>query len=743
MSQTTLTSFFPVRKQQVPDQHAAKKRKIILSNEEILKEIDNSDTTLEKENIDNLASNNESLSVYKVLPDVNADSEKSVQSDLLPQTETEVTSFVVTSAVDNHNSVTVEDPATPSSSSLNESSKSNLRKTKNDAIEKRDWTPTNQSQEKPLFTIGTCSIAKKKLDMGSACKSPSSRRVTFRKLGILSPKVHLFSTDSPKKSKLSNIPTKPSPMKLKVYQSPLKIEQTSLTAKCISKDLFGTPTSINTEPWKASNSLKEGIFEDKSTLPIENKNANKRSFSETKDLLGGAIIDAKELKAKLKPRDVKAKLGNVKLADLRNRLAALNNSSLKVKEAATTGVKITLPSRAIDLEIIIPPSPKKTPSTPKKISSGVKASPRKVPAYQRFHSLTQPTEKNLPLPYTYRLLEEVFISMDTVVSMHFNRNEKISKPLLAKSVKQMMNKPFLPSYLAQVHCVFPQAYHFKWDRIQRGLNDQRELYLRPNLAYKRALLEEFDVEEGKCEGLKMLSEHLVERRGIFRNSLVQLVKDNHADFLKTLDPPITVIDSKLTAWHREFDVDSCPEIDSADLPENPDLMKVGKKLDLEEKLDSIHSLAESCKTPSKTEIQIVKEQTLSDHLSGVSSSLVDKIRAKEAAKELKKMTRPQKEIDRLSLLQRLPAMARMLRNLLTQEKKAALPLDFVCRKLKDGFEHRTEKSQIEEDLRAMAEETTGWLSFHIVGKSEYLKIGKTDINKVCERLERKLKVLEG
>lgn len=55
---------------------------------------------------------------------------------------------------------------------------------------------------------------------------------------------------------------------------------------------------------------------------------------------------------------------------------------------------------------------------------------------------------------------------------------------------------------------------------------------------------------------------------------------------------------------------------------------------------------------------------------------------------------------------------------------------------------KQKKTQVEDDLRAMSVETKGWLSIHLVGNVEYFKIGKTDINKVCERLERKLKDLQ-
>lgn len=62
---------------------------------------------------------------------------------------------------------------------------------------------------------------------------------------------------------------------------------------------------------------------------------------------------------------------------------------------------------------IPPPSPTKTgieirvPASPSKMCrvppvGGVKVSPRKVPAYERYHYLTRPVSKTLVLPYSYR-----------------------------------------------------------------------------------------------------------------------------------------------------------------------------------------------------------------------------------------------------------------------------------------------------------------------------------------------------
>jgi hypothetical protein len=46
----------------------------------------------------------------------------------------------------------------------------------------------------------------------------------------------------------------------------------------------------------------------------------------------------------------------------------------------------------------------------------------------------------------------------------------------------------------------------------------------------------------KCPRCQLLPEMLVERRNIFHNSLLQIVKDQHREFLASLHPPIQVRD---------------------------------------------------------------------------------------------------------------------------------------------------------------------------------------------------------
>lgn len=67
-------------------------------------------------------------------------------------------------------------------------------------------------------------------------------------------------------------------------------------------------------------------------------------------------------------------------------------------------------------------------------------SEEKAPAYQRFHALAQPGPPGLVLPYKYQVLAEMFRSMDTIVSMLYNRSETVTFAKVKQGVQDMMRK---------------------------------------------------------------------------------------------------------------------------------------------------------------------------------------------------------------------------------------------------------------------------------------------------------------
>ena len=80
------------------------------------------------------------------------------------------------------------------------------------------------------------------------------------------------------------------------------------------------------------------------------------------------------------------------------------------------------------------------------------------------------------------------------------------------------------------------------------------------------------------------------------------------------------------------------------------------------------------------------------------------------------------------------------RNLFVSENKAALPMDFTCKKLVDSLQNGLDKKDVERDLRKLSEESEGWLQVCTVRGTEYFKMEKVDINHVIKKLNTRLTV---
>ena len=140
------------------------------------------------------------------------------------------------------------------------------------------------------------------------------------------------------------------------------------------------------------------------------------------------------------------------------------------------------------------------------------------------------------------------------------------------------------------------------------------------------------------------------------------VKEEHAVFLASLSPPIVVDPALLTAWHPAFPLDSCPQIDETGLPPHP----------------------EAGVQPGVEEVMVKKENTeevAPTTTTAAPPTLLERVRAKEAARAVREMTRPREERARLARLRRLPDLARKMRALLISERRASVTVEFAVTKL--------------------------------------------------------------
>ncbi|CAK8696282.1 unnamed protein product [Clavelina lepadiformis] len=188
-------------------------------------------------------------------------------------------------------------------------------------------------------------------------------------------------------------------------------------------------------------------------------------------------------------------------------------------------------------------------------------------AYQRLHSLAQDIPRGLSLPYKFKVLQEMFKSADTVISMLFNRQETATWLKVQGAVKDMIRKTFQQKDLGKIAHVFPTAYKYRQERGVPTYNDcmkrtDYQLTIEPVLPEK---------ETSYGEGVpKLTSGLLVQRRHHFHLKMLEIVKQHHQQFLNELDPPLKVNSDELRRWHPQFALDKVPDIPSAELPSPPD-----------------------------------------------------------------------------------------------------------------------------------------------------------------------------
>lgn len=349
--------------------------------------------------------------------------------------------------------------------------------------------------------------------------------------------------------------------------------------------------------------------------------------------------------------------------------------------------------------------------------------------------------------------------METVASLLYNRNEKITFAKLKPSVQEMLKRTFSEKHLAQIKNLVPDFYNFQ---VQKKKNfstsshkEAFEMVITPNIP----------------NHIKIMNPTvLLERRRYFYETLLQLVKKHHSKYLLTLDPPMVIPDDKLSRWHPEFEIEKVPEIESAKLPEMPNAEKYSSAQDVLSKARelfkcntkmerALEKLAEAKKrglteeekavtgmeqTKSSTETSSTQMSQASNSnvtllnpaLRNLPASLLEKVKAKQAAKALEAMTRTPDHDQKYLIFSRLPDLARTLRNIFVTERKNVLALNIILSKLESSFKANISASDLQRDIKSLTEEAPQFLKLHEIRNNTYLKLDKNvDLKKMTSKLE--------
>ncbi|RVE41296.1 hypothetical protein evm_014057 [Chilo suppressalis] len=485
----------------------------------------------------------------------------------------------------------------------------------------------------------------------------------------------------------------------------------------------------------------------------------------------------KSARKELSLGDLKKRLaGSSRLAELRASADRISKGIQQLKEATDKKnlkefkhIDVEVPSspskRGLKNELQSPTSDFKQPSniekaliSPRKVVVSPVKSPSKVPAYIRHASLAT-SSTSLPLPHQYRFLAELFRGMETVVALLYNRNEKITFAKLKPSVQEMLKRNFTERHLAQIKNLVPDFYNFEIQKIKQFSTSHKESY-------------ELIISPNFPNDIKNMNPTvLLERRRYFYDTLLRLVKKYHAQYLLTLDPPLVIPEDKLTRWHPEFEIEKVPEVECAKLPEAPTVEKFSSAQDvlakarelfkcntkMERALEKLaqakaRGLTEEEKSvtgitdANQSKQNNVTTQTnvpstagvtiLNPALRNLPASLLEKVKAKQAAKALEAMTRSSEDEKKYFIYCRLPDLARTLRNIFVTERKNVLALNIILSKLESSFKSNVSASDLHKDIKLLTEEVPEWIKLHDVRNTTYLKLDKTaDLKSIISKLE--------
>jgi chromatin licensing and DNA replication factor 1 len=353
-------------------------------------------------------------------------------------------------------------------------------------------------------------------------------------------------------------------------------------------------------------------------------------------------------------------------------------------------------------------------------------------------------------------LAETFKCLDTVCSMFFNRRETITMKKLKPAVQRMLRKNFTETNLAQINHLYPEAYKFCQKKMSNPGSvtkyDYYQLVITPNVTECTATTDKVNTDDIIKSGQQksMNPQVMIQRQQHFHKLLLNLVKDEHDKFLRALNPPMNISPDKVTRWHPEFDLQTCPDIGQKELPQPPNVEKFSSAKDI---LSTARNLFD-CATPrermmeryeakqkldKKNEVEPKAYDPVAAVLKGVPKSLLERIRARQAAKALETMTRRPSQDQESNNYARLPDLARHVRNIFVTESKGVLDLDFVLTKLENSYRERITRNEMKQLLQLLAKETPyNWLTFPHIRDRDYLKINKQeDLTAIIKQLETK------
>ena len=288
--------------------------------------------------------------------------------------------------------------------------------------------------------------------------------------------------------------------------------------------------------------------------------------------------------------------------------------------------------------------------------------------------------------------------------------------------------------MQRILTVYPLAYLLKWIK-----GPGRNNYI---------LHVDFPEDLERTEG-QIPHSLVTKRKEDFKESLMEITKTHHEEFLKTLPSRPNINPEKMKVWHHLFDLHNVPEIPLADLPNKPfeNIVPVSEFLKknsarnrmVQSVLEEICK-AEEAKSPSLT-VSNTPTPSKPKTIAGLSDSVSALIRAKERVIEEERLSMPDPEATAKKVRgERLIVLSETLKAMFATHSTPSQFLDQLVKKLKNIQKFAQLKEMIELDIKELVEMFPGWLALIKTRSGEVLRMSKDSnilLPRIKEEIERK------
>jgi hypothetical protein len=326
-----------------------------------------------------------------------------------------------------------------------------------------------------------------------------------------------------------------------------------------------------------------------------------------------------------------------------------------------------------------------------------------VSAKEKYQGLLVP-ERELCLPYDYKRLLTLFETCDLIVNFMKRRRTECCFGEVRKAVEEQTKLKFVESNLQQFLTVVPEAYVLRWVKA---------------MGREFTLILDFPEREEKAEGL-LTTTGLERRKSLFKAELLNITKQHHEAFLRTLPSRPQINPDRLRCWFHGFDVHSVPSVPISDLPPKPTDENVQTVKEFLKFHCARNKMVQNVLEEIPSNAQPDPVEQAMDNKSLLSSAVLAKLRSQDQL-YLEDQTVPG-QLQRESRRNNLIALCEMLKAMFATHRTPSMFLEAIVSKVRMGRKLDCGEAEVEALIKEVVDILPNWLTIIQTSMGAVLRI---------------------